>query len=88
MPEYDPLRLRLLRTHHKAAAAGHPGRSKTLELLKRTYFWPRMQRDVDKELKNVFFFSLTNVSLAKHGLKRLEGSSYLPKTIVGLVQGN
>ena len=52
VPEYDPLRLRLLRTHHEAAAAGHPGRSKTLELLKRTYFWPRMQRDVDRFVRN------------------------------------
>ena len=33
VPEHDPLRLRLLKTHHEAAAAGHPGRSKTLELL-------------------------------------------------------
>ena len=43
VPDYDPLRHRLLRTHHGAAAAGHhPGRSKTLELLKRTYFRPGM----------------------------------------------
>ena len=27
VPEYEPLRLRLLRTHHEAAAAGHPGQS-------------------------------------------------------------
>ena len=38
VPEYNPLRLRLLQTHHKAAAAGHPGQFKSLELLKRTYF--------------------------------------------------
>ena len=52
VPEHDPLRLRLLITRHEAAAAGHPGRSKTLQLLKRTNFWPRMQRDVDRFVKN------------------------------------
>jgi transposase InsO family protein len=41
-----------LRTHHEAAAAGHPGRSKTLELLKRSYYWPRMQADTDRFVRN------------------------------------
>ena len=52
VPDYDPLRLRLLKTHHEAAAADHPGRSKTLKLLKRTYFWPKMQRDVDRFVRD------------------------------------
>ena len=52
VPEYKPLRIRLLRTHHKAAAAGHPGRSKTLELLKRTYYWPKIQADTDRFVSN------------------------------------
>ena len=52
VPQHDPLRLRLLRTHHEAGAAPHPGRSKALELLKCAYFWPRMQRDVYRFGKN------------------------------------
>ena len=52
VPDYAPLRLHLLQTHHESVAAGHPGRSKTLELLKRTYFWPKMQADVDRFVRN------------------------------------
>ena len=52
VPEYEPLRFQLLRMHHEAAAAGHPGRSKTLELLKRTYYWPKIQADTDRFVRN------------------------------------
>jgi transposase InsO family protein len=52
VPDHDPLRLRLVQDHHETPAAGHPGRSKTLELLKRTYFWPKMQQFVDRFVKN------------------------------------
>jgi len=33
----------LYRTSHESPAAGHPGRSKTLEPLARRYYWPKMQ---------------------------------------------
>ena len=52
VPEYEPLRLRLLWTHHEAAAAGHQGRSKTLKLLKQTYYWPKIQADTDRFVRN------------------------------------
>ena len=38
VPNYMPLKLRLIRDFHKTRAAGHPGRSKTLELLARHYY--------------------------------------------------
>src|SRR5690606_36033093 len=31
VPDHEPLRLHLLQQHHEPPAAGHPGRSKTLE---------------------------------------------------------
>jgi hypothetical protein len=46
-PESDPLRLRILRSHHDLPAAGHPGRAKTFDLIKRRYFWPSLRRDVE-----------------------------------------
>ena len=52
VPEHGPQRLRLLRTHHEAAAAGHPGRWKTLEILKRTYYYPKMQAGTDRFVRN------------------------------------
>ena len=52
IPDYGPLRLRLLRDHHDSPVAGHPGRAKTLELLSRQYYWPQMYRDVDRYVRN------------------------------------
>ncbi len=43
-----PLKLWLIKDFHEAPAAGHPGQSKTLELLSRQYYWPRMHKDVDR----------------------------------------
>ena len=47
-----PLKLRLIKDFHEVPAAGHPGRSKTLELLSRQYYWPRMHKNVDRLLHN------------------------------------
>jgi len=33
IPDNDELRLRILRNHHDAQAAGHPGQARTLELV-------------------------------------------------------
>src|SRR5271169_1965960 len=52
VPDYDELRLFLLQSHHASPAAGHPGRSKTLELLSRMYYWPRMRKDVERFVRN------------------------------------
>ncbi|TKA50332.1 hypothetical protein B0A49_13656, partial [Cryomyces minteri] len=42
VPDFDRLRLRLIQDCHNPPAAGHPGRSKTFELLSREYYWPNM----------------------------------------------
>jgi len=52
VPDHDPLRLEILRYHHDNPAAGHPGRSKTLELISRRYFWPSIRKDVDRYVAN------------------------------------
>jgi hypothetical protein len=52
VPLHDPLRLHLLQQHHETPAAGHPGRSKTLELLQRNYYWPKMRDDVMRYIHN------------------------------------
>jgi len=41
IPDNDELRLRILRNHHDAQAVGHPGRTRTLELVSRTFYWPQ-----------------------------------------------
>ena len=50
--EHALLKLRLIQNHYDAPTAGQPGRAKTLELLTRSYYWPKMYRDVDRYLKN------------------------------------
>jgi len=52
VPDHLPLRLRLLQDHHDPPAVGHPGRTKTLELLARRYYWPSMRKDVDRFVQN------------------------------------
>ena len=46
IPDDDGLILSIIKSHHDAPAAGHPGRHKTYELLKRNYYWPQMQESV------------------------------------------
>jgi transposase InsO family protein len=52
VPDFMPLKLKLIKDHHETPAAGHPGRAKTLELLARTYFWPKMRKEVDRFVRN------------------------------------
>lgn len=51
VPEEGDTRLQVLHRNHNGAPAGHPGRFKTYDLLRRTYYWPRMSRDAEKFVK-------------------------------------
>ena len=42
MPNDEELRRDVVHRYHDTMTAGHPGESKTLELLERNYWWPRM----------------------------------------------
>jgi len=52
VPDYTPLRLRLLQDHHEPLAVGYPGQAKTLELLTCKYYWPQIRKDVDRFVRN------------------------------------
>lgn len=52
VPAYSPLILCLIQQNHDSPAAGHPGRSKTIELLQRQYYWPNLQKDVERYIRN------------------------------------
>ena len=47
-----PLKLKLIKDHYKTPAAEHSERAKTLELLARTYFWPKMRKEIDRFVRN------------------------------------
>ena len=46
VPDVPELRTKLLREAHDAAAAGHLGHAKTLEVLSRAFWWPDIARNV------------------------------------------
>ena len=52
VPADDHLRLTLIEAHHAGISAGHPGRERTLELISREYYWPRLAADVIRYVQN------------------------------------
>ena len=46
MPESNLLQMEVIQKHHDSLVAGHPGYEKTLDLLQRNYYWPRMATTV------------------------------------------
>jgi Integrase zinc binding domain len=46
LPPDDELRTQVIYRTHSTGPASHPGRTKTLDLLSRSYWWPRMSLDV------------------------------------------
>jgi predicted aspartyl protease len=48
----ESARAQLLREVHESPEAGHPGIAKTMELLSRNYYWPRMDKLVTQWLNN------------------------------------
>ena len=48
IPDNDRLQLRIIRDHHDARAAGHPGRARTLELISQNYYWPGQRKYVHR----------------------------------------
>ena len=52
VPKYLRLRTWIMQEFHDSPYAGHMGVSKTLQLIKRYYWWPRMKQDVAKYIKH------------------------------------
>ena len=47
VPEHARLKLQIMDNHYSTLIVGHPGRSKTLELISRDIYWPKMHQDID-----------------------------------------
>jgi hypothetical protein len=52
IPDDNELRLRIIRDHHDAKLAGHPGRARTLELVSRYYYWPSQRNFINRYVDN------------------------------------
>lgn len=46
VPDHNDLRLRILQDKHDHITAGHPGQTKTTELVSREFFWPGLRQFV------------------------------------------
>jgi transposase InsO family protein len=46
VPEGKGLRRRILESEHDTKVAGHMGQDKTLELIRRNFWWPKMDEDI------------------------------------------
>ncbi|SOV07548.1 uncharacterized protein UDID_19213 [Ustilago sp. UG-2017a] len=46
VPDVEDLRLLIVQDHHNSPSAGHPGRRKTLALVRRSFFWLGMSKFV------------------------------------------
>jgi len=52
IPDHDELKAQLLRECHESPVSGHPGRTKTYDLLLRSFYWPGMYDYVSTWVKN------------------------------------
>lgn len=51
LPPTDEAKIQVIYRTHSSGPGGHPGRVKTLDLITRTYWWPKMSRDVQTYVK-------------------------------------
>lgn len=54
VPDLPELQTSIVRSRHDHPSAGHPGRTKTLQLIRRDFYWPRMTHYVDRYVANCF----------------------------------
>jgi hypothetical protein len=52
VPDWEPLRTRLVQEVHDSHITGHPGRDSTLAILQRSYYWPDQSKTVRRFIRN------------------------------------
>lgn len=52
VPDYESLKVRILQQAHDSREAGHPGQLKTLEIVRRNFFWPRMRQFINEYINS------------------------------------
>ncbi|KAJ0031788.1 hypothetical protein Pint_13111 [Pistacia integerrima] len=65
VPSKGGLRRVLLKEVHDSPWAGHPGRERTLALLTRDYYWPRMDADIESYVKACLVCQLDKAEMRK-----------------------
>ena len=62
VPDSDHLRLKILQSHHDSPSAGHPGVTKTFNLIAINYFWPGMREYIKRYVRHCHTCSRTKSS--------------------------
>ena len=52
IPADERLRTRICEAHHTLPSTGHGGRVQTLNLIRRSYFWPKMRQLINRYVRN------------------------------------
>jgi hypothetical protein len=52
VPNHEPLKTRLIQETHDSVLSGHPGKNGTIGIMRRHFFWPNMQTDVRRFVRN------------------------------------
>ena len=52
VPDHEDLKVRILQQAHDAIEIGHPGQAKTLEVVQREFFWPRMREFINEYINS------------------------------------
>ena len=69
-PNHEPLRTALIREAHDSPLAGHPGRNITAFALRRQFYWPQMDKDVARYIRNCDICGRNRIWREKEGLLR------------------
>jgi hypothetical protein len=62
IPENIEPRMQIIYKTHNSGAGGHPGRTKTTELVSKSYFWPKMTYDIQNYVKSCHLYKRVKAS--------------------------
>ena len=54
VPNNKKLKEKILQENHNSVDVGHPGQQRMLELIKRNYWWPGLEKDIKKYIQGYF----------------------------------
>jgi hypothetical protein len=72
VPENDSIKLDILRSRHDHPLAGHPGRTKTLQLVRRDFYWPKAADFVQRYVAGCVPCARNKSSRSRPGLGLLQ----------------
>ncbi|GJR81377.1 putative nucleotidyltransferase, ribonuclease H [Tanacetum coccineum] len=67
VPKWGDLRRAILKECHDSKWAGHPGITRMLALVEGTYYWPRMEDDVETFVRTCLIFQQDKIEQKKSG---------------------